>query len=276
MRVRHLCFAVSAIAVSLVSGNSAAAQSPPCVAPGIIGTISYGIQSAKAGVPFTGVVKTTFEQRLADGNAIHSVTRVHQARDSSGKTMMERAEGCVRGEDGQMHERLLVTVNDRATRTDMTWQAGWDDMAKVVHIFHQPDPPSRPIEVVKRPEPSPTELERRQRAIHAAQLQQREYRTEDLGTRDFNGVSAKGTRNTRTIPAGEEGNDQPLVVVDETWRSREMGLTLMAINDDPRRGRSTMEYEELNRVEPDPALFAAPAGYTVQEQHQNGAGAILQ
>ena len=99
-------------------------------------------------------------------------------------------------------------------------------------------------------------------------------RTENLGIKDFNGIPAEGTRTTRTIPAGEEGNDQPLVVINETWRSKELGLTLMTIGEDPRRGRTTIEYEELNRGEPDPALFAPPAGYTVQEQRVNGMGGL--
>ena len=47
-----------------------------------------------------------------------------------------------------------------------------------------------------------------------------------------------------------------------------MGLVLMAINDDPRRGRTTTEYEELNRGEPDPSLFTPPADYKVVEQPQ--------
>jgi hypothetical protein len=216
-------------------------------------------------------MKSSFEQKLADGNAVHRVTRTRQARDSAGRTMTEMAQGCARGEDGQMHERLNISVNDPVARTNMNWQVGADDQPKVVHVFHQPDP--RPVPS-KRPELSPAELERQQKMIkaaQAAQLQQRqENKTEDLGVKDFNGVSAQGTRMTRTIPAGEEGNDQPLVVINETWRSREMRLMVMAIRDDPRTGRTVTEYEELTRGEPDPGLFTPPAGYTVQDQPQNG------
>jgi hypothetical protein len=37
-----------------------------------------------------------------------------------------------------------------------------------------------------------------------------------------------------------------------------------------------MEYEELNLGEPDPAMFAPPAGYKVEEVHPNVSGVGLQ
>jgi hypothetical protein len=42
-------------------------------------------------------------------------------------------------------------------------------------------------------------------------------------------------------------------------------LIVMAIDDDPRRGRTTFEIEELSRSEPESSTFAPPAGYTVVE-----------
>jgi hypothetical protein len=79
-------------------------------------------------------------------------------------------------------------------------------------------------------------------------------------------VSAEGIRTTRTIPAGAEGNERPMKIINETWRSKDLGLTLMSIHDDPRNGRTTAEYIELQRAEPDPALFNTPAGYTVEDR----------
>jgi hypothetical protein len=270
------CFAVYAIACAMVLGTSASAQTAPCVAGGMVGSVMYGIESSKSNLPFTGMVKTTFDQKLADGNAIHRSTLTHQARDSAGRTMVEMAEGCVRGEDGKMHERLSVNVNDPVAHTNMNWQVGSDGQTKVVRVFHQQA--ARLGQLSARTDPTPEEMTRRQKMLQAERLKQRkENKTEDLGTRDLSGVSAQGTRNTRTIPVGEEGNDQPLVVVNETWRSKELGLVVMAIRDDPRSGRTTTEYEELNRGEPDPGLFAPPAGYTVQDQPMGGLiGAILQ
>ncbi len=54
-----------------------------------------------------------------------------------------------------------------------------------------------------------------------------------------------------------------------------MGLVVMQVDDDRRGGRTTTEYEELNRVEPDPALFAPPAGYTVRDQYPGGTPGVV-
>jgi hypothetical protein len=275
MRARQAWFAVAGIAWAIAFGSAAGAQMQPCATGGMMGSVMIGIGGGRANIPFSGVVKSSFEQKLADGNAIHRVTRTRQARDSAGRTLTEMAEGCVLGADGQMHQRLSVTVDDPVARTNMNWQVGSDDQPKVVRVFHQPElrranssPP------VKRPELTAAQLEQQQKMMKAAQAQQaltrKETVTEDLGVKDFHGVSAQGTRTTRTIPPGEEGNDQPLVVISETWRSKELGLTVMVIRDDPRTGRTVTEYDELTRGEPDPGLFAPPSGYTMQEQPQNG------
>jgi len=247
----------------MVLGDSAGAQIVPCVTGGMVGGMMMAIGGNFKDMPFTGTVKSTFEQKLADGNAIHSVTHSREARDSAGRTVTEMAEGCMRGADGQMHQRFNVNVFDPVARTSMNWQVGDDNQPKVVHVFHQPD---LPAQATKPRELSAAEQEQRRKMMDAAREQQKDYRTEDLGTKDFNGVSAHGARTTRTIPAGQEGNDQPLVVINENWRSKELGLTVMTINDDPRHGRTVSEYEELNRGEPDPSVFAAPEGYTVEEQ----------
>ena len=272
---RSFSMAAAAVAVAMALGISAGAQMEPCVTGGGVGILMVGIGAPKNDFPFSGTVKSTFEQKLADGNAIHSVTRTHQARDSAGRTMRETAQGCARGEDGQMREIRVVNVNDPVARTNMSWQVGSDDQPKVVRVFHQAEfPVPRVGQPAARPEPTPEELARQQKMMQAARAQQLEQRketvTEDLGVKQIAGVSAQGTRITRTIPAGKEGNDQPLVVMNETWRSKELGATLMMIRDDPRTGRTVTEFEELNRGEPDPGWFSPPAGDKVQEQRQDG------
>jgi hypothetical protein len=54
--------------------------------------------------------------------------------------------------------------------------------------------------------------------------------------------------------------------VDEIWRSSEFGgITLMTTHDDPRRGRTTYEVEGISTTEPNPAVFAPPAGYKIED-----------
>ncbi|HVF46466.1 MAG TPA: hypothetical protein VNA17_02760 [Pyrinomonadaceae bacterium] len=88
-----------------------------------------------------------------------------------------------------------------------------------------------------------------------------ETQTEELGTRDFEGVSAEGTRRTTTIPAGAIGNDRAIEIVYERWFSKELGLVVYSKNSDPRFGEQTYRLANLVRAEPDPALFSVPTEY---------------
>lgn len=88
-----------------------------------------------------------------------------------------------------------------------------------------------------------------------------ETRTEDLGTRDFEGVSAAGTRRVTTIPAGAIGNERPIEIVYERWYSKELELVVYSKQSDPRFGEQTYRLTNIVRSEPDPSLFTIPQGY---------------
>lgn len=90
-----------------------------------------------------------------------------------------------------------------------------------------------------------------------------ESKTEDLGTRDFEGVQATGTRRTTTIPAGAIGNERPIEIVYERWFSKDLGMVVYSKNSDPRFGEQTYRLTNINRAEPDPSLFTVPQGYTI-------------
>ncbi|MEQ1605055.1 MAG: hypothetical protein ABL999_09315 [Pyrinomonadaceae bacterium] len=88
-----------------------------------------------------------------------------------------------------------------------------------------------------------------------------ETRNEELGTRDFEGVSAEGTRRTTIIPAGAIGNDRPIEIVYERWFSKEIGMVVYSKNNDPRFGEQTYKLINIVRAEPDSSLFAVPTEY---------------
>ncbi len=88
----------------------------------------------------------------------------------------------------------------------------------------------------------------------------------DLGTQTIEGVPARGTKITRTIPAGEMGNDLPLIITTETWYSPDLKLLVMSKSSDPRVGETTYKLTNISRAEPDPALFQIPADYTIKDQ----------
>jgi len=86
-------------------------------------------------------------------------------------------------------------------------------------------------------------------------------KTEELGTRDFDGVQAEGTRTTTTIEAGAIGNERPIEIVYEKWYSKELQLVVESRHYDPRSGEQTYKLTNINRTEPDPSLFNLPSSY---------------
>ena len=100
-------------------------------------------------------------------------------------------------------------------------------------------------------------------AFATASTNKYDTRTEELGTRDFEGVSAEGTRNVTTIPEGAIGNERPIEITYERWYSKELGLVVFSKHSDPRFGEQTYKVTNIVRSEPDPSLFSVPKGYTV-------------
>src|SRR5580700_632599 len=88
---------------------------------------------------------------------------------------------------------------------------------------------------------------------------------EQLGTQTMEGVAAEGTRTTVTIPAGQIGNELPIVTVTERWYSPELQVTVMNKRTDPRIGTTTYRLTNIIRSEPAPTLFQVPSDYTIHE-----------
>lgn len=89
--------------------------------------------------------------------------------------------------------------------------------------------------------------------------------TRSIGTREFEGVKADGTMTTHTIPAGEIGNEKPIVITSERWFSPELHVVVYAKNSDPRTGDTIFRLANLKRGEPPPELFRVPADYKIRK-----------
>ncbi len=92
-----------------------------------------------------------------------------------------------------------------------------------------------------------------------------ETKTEDLGTQMIEGISAEGTRRTSTTPAGQIGNELPIVMVNERWYSPELQVVIKSTRSDPRSGTTTYKLTNINRGEPAPTLFQVPPDYTLND-----------
>lgn len=86
---------------------------------------------------------------------------------------------------------------------------------------------------------------------------------EDLGTQEMDGVIATGRRWTRTIPAGQVGNDQPMQITTERWDSSEIHMTVLLKRQDPLSGSETLRLTDILRHDPDAQLFTIPSNYQV-------------
>ena len=85
--------------------------------------------------------------------------------------------------------------------------------------------------------------------------------TKSLGSRDFDGIKAEGTLISHTIPAGQIGNERPIVVTTERWFSPELFVVVYVKTSDPRAGDTIYRLANVKRGEPSPDLFKVPADY---------------
>ena len=91
-------------------------------------------------------------------------------------------------------------------------------------------------------------------------------KTEQLGTRDFEGVTAEGTRTLTTLPAGSIGNERDIEIVYERWYSKDLQLIVYSRHSDPRFGEQIYRLTNISRSEPDRSLFIVPSDYKITSE----------
>jgi hypothetical protein len=91
--------------------------------------------------------------------------------------------------------------------------------------------------------------------------------TESLGSQIIEGAYVEGTRTTRTISAGREGNDRPINIVQESWVSKELEVSILNKYIDPRSGQSTTRLTNIDLSidlsEPSIDLFQLPPDFKI-------------
>ncbi len=99
---------------------------------------------------------------------------------------------------------------------------------------------------------------------------QSDVTTTSLGTQTINGVTAEGTRATRTIPAGAIGNANAIVITNERWYSPDLQMVVMSKRSDPFVGETTFQLTNIQKQEPDASLFQVPSDYAVKQGGPEG------
>jgi hypothetical protein len=205
------------------------------------------------GAPYSAQAVTQFTQTLANGDHIQRTTTASVARDSQGRTRMDRSIAAVGALAASGGERRAIVIHD-----------------PVAGMSYALDPAShtaRSMQIRARQAPASGETADARPARPQANL-----KTEDLGTQTIQSVSAQGKRVTRVIPAGKEGNEKEIDIVTETWYSPDLQVVVMSKTSDPRFGDSVYQLNSISRTEPDPTLFTVPSDYTVEQGPQMGRG----
>lgn len=202
------------------------------------------------GSPFTAAAISESMQTLADGNHITRKTQSNLYRDSQGRFRKEVSLPAIGplAATGQPHSFIVIH----------------DPVAGTNFVLEQDEKIARKMPGRLMSAPG-TEILKDHVEYRVQATQQEAVKKESLGTQEISGVKAEGTRVTRTIPAGEIGNEMPITVMSETWYSNDLKMTVMSKRSDPRFGETTYMLTNIQRSEPDASLFAVPPGYTIEE-----------
>jgi hypothetical protein len=207
------------------------------------------------GAPFSATASTETTQTLQDGTTIHRTTTSALYRDSQGRS---RNEVTITGfgplqAAGKTH--TMTVIADPVAGTHFVLDAE----RKVAHQMTRG----------AGKEAGSAEAAQAFQQKMEARLQHDEASgaviKETLGTQTINGVDAEGTRLTRTIPAGQIGNDKPIQIVFERWYSPDLQVVVKSTRTDPRFGTTIYTLTNIQRTEPVASLFSVPADYTVQQ-----------
>jgi hypothetical protein len=238
-------------------------------------SIIAAILQPVTGEPYQANKITHSKQTLSDGTIITHETKGLIARDTQGRMREDLYivhSGQVQGREQDMNLQS-ATVGDPIAHTMLFWTGEKTKIAMQMQLPSLPkNLPAGSLQgILAAPPPPPPPghspltagLGRVPGGI--LDVNANNVHTEDLGRQSIEGVLVFGKRTTTTIPLGRIGNDRPIVVVHEEWRSPELKILVKTIDTDPRTGEQTMELQGLTRTDPDATLFQAPAGYKVQD-----------
>lgn len=205
---------------------------------------SFGGKVVK-GAPYSAQTSTESTQTLADGTHISRKTTGQVYRDSEGRTRRENTLPAIGPAAASGAPLRMVVIYDVVSGSRYMLDAN----SKIAHTMKSRSghfaegAPGREHRKHDRPEPQ----------------------TDSLGTQNIEGVAAEGTRTTTTIPAGQFGNDRPIVIVSERWYSPDLQTVVMSKHSDPRMGETVFRLTNITRAEPASSLFTVPADYTIKE-----------
>jgi hypothetical protein len=253
------------------------------------------LESSVKGAPYSADIVVESTQTLADGNHIANRNVGHVFRDGEGRTRREqdgtasvltRTEPVVStkgpvisivdpvagfsysldpehkiawrtsiGASKELLDKIQSSITyardtGQAPTTDEQKAAAEKAMVKLKELAQQ--------EAVARGGGEPGNVTMRARAYALAPETPLEHKT-------IEGIPVDGRQTTEVIPAGKIGNELPITITSEEWRSPDLKVLVFTRHSDPRTGESTYKLTNVVRAEPDPSLFIVPPDYTVKD-----------
>lgn len=239
-----------------------------------VGGFGAGFGATVQGAPYSATVTNESVQTLADGNRIVQSSTGTIARDSQGRTRQDTMLPPI-GNLSAANAPHLIFIHDPVAQTSYTLNLTDKTAQKM------PVPPLPPLPPPGAPGPGPDAfyVQTADVAVASGQLppppmiaqkvflttDQGQATTEDLGSQTMEGVFVTGVRTTRTIPAGQIGNDKSISIVTEVWTSPDLKTIVYSKRSDPRMGEQTFQLTNITRADPDGSLFTVPADFKVVE-----------
>lgn len=223
--------------------------------------------------PYSAEAVTRTTQTLADGNRIVNENTARVYRDSEGRTRREQTLGHI-GPWASQQPHTTIFINDPVAGVSYVLDPQ-NSTARKIAIPPKPPEGAAEFEVpIQEPLPPPmvggghggAVFIQRHDVTTTLPHGNAEYKNESLGKQTVEGVLAEGTRTTVTIPAGQIGNERPIVTASERWHSPELQTVVMSKRNDPRFGETVYRLANLQRSEPSRSLFEPPPDYTVTEE----------
>jgi hypothetical protein len=211
-----------------------------------------------AGAPYTAVGITETTQALADGTTINRKVQTEIFRDGQGRVRRETS--------------LPVIGPLVASGKSSSFVMIHDPVAGTAFILHPETKIADQLPASRHGRKGTGALREGFEGHVQQEIANGSLKKEDLGTQSINGIPAQGTRYTRTIAAGQIGNDKPIAVVNESWYSADLQVVVKSTRTDPRFGTTTYTLTNIQRQEPAATLFAVPSDYTVRQGRPHGKG----
>ncbi len=276
MRTRLMLAAGVTALTAFAQVATVVTQNGPGAGPGTGNVMFYSVESAGPskivkGAPYSAQIVTEHTQTLADGNTISQKQTGLMYRDSEGRTRREQALGAIGPVPAGPNPPQLVFITDPVAGVSYVLDANNKTAHKVPLApgVAQGAPMiasgvGQAGGVVLGPGPE-TEMRIETRVRVGGKTAGPPPVQESLGGREIEGVQADGTRTTMTIPAGQMGNERPLVTTTERWYSAQLQATVLSTTKDPLMGESTYRLVNVSLAEPAASLFEIPADYTLTE-----------